>query len=141
MKIFVLLFSICFTLYGAAFIKSGNTVVDSVHNLLWQDHLDNTNILKSQAGAVEYCQNLSQSGFSDWRLPSVEEYKYILDKTRKDEIMINKKFHHIVQDGYWTIDKTWRTLNRYGYYIYFKSGTFYYENKTYPKYVRCVRDN
>jgi len=127
-------------LFSANLIKSGDTVVDRDHKLIWQDHKENTIYRLKQDNAIKYCDELTQSGFSDWRLPTVEEYKYIIDKTRKDEIMINKKFYHIVQDGYWTKDRTWRTLGRYGYYIFFKSGTAYYENRTYAKYVRCVRD-
>jgi hypothetical protein len=136
---FFFLLSSCF-LFANNLKISGNTIIDFDTNLIWQDHSDNTSFRFSQEKAIEYCQKLSQSGSSSWRLPTVEEYKSIIDKSRTDEIMINKKFRHILPQGYWTQDKTWRTLNRYGYYIYFKSGTAYYENKTYPKYVRCVRN-
>lgn len=140
MRYIYLFIFITIQLFSANLIKSGDTVVDQEHNLIWQDHKENTIFRLNQDHAMQYCKKLTQNGSSNWRLPTVKEYQYIIDKTRKDEIMINKKFNHIVQDGYWTQDRTWRTLGRYGYYIYFKSGTAYYENRTYAKYVRCVRD-
>ncbi|MBD3840805.1 MAG: DUF1566 domain-containing protein [Campylobacterales bacterium] len=120
--------------------RSSDMVIDSTNKLMWEDSVQNTKIRLSQADALEYCQKSTFGGYSNWRLPTVKEYQLIIDKTRRDEIMINPTFKYILQTGYWTSDKTWRTLNLYGYYIYFKSGTAYYENKTYKKFVRCVRD-
>ena len=127
-------------LFAAGMRKSGDVVVDKQNKLIWQDHKHNTDFLYDQDHAIEYCEKLTQSGSSSWRLPTVKEYKYIIDKTRKDELMINRAFYHIKQAGYWTQDRTWRTFGLYGYYIFFKSGAAYYENRTYPKHVRCVRD-
>ena len=42
-------------------------------------------ILKNQSNAVQYCQDLVFAGYDDWELPSREQYRYILDKTRDDE--------------------------------------------------------
>lgn len=140
MRYIYLIIFINLQLFSSNLIKSADTVVDKKHNLIWQDHKENSLFRLSQEHAVEYCEKLEQSGFNDWRLPTVAEYKYIIDKTRKDEIMIDKHFKYIIQSGYWTQDRTWRTLGRYGYYIFFKSGTAYYDNRSYAKYVRCVRD-
>ncbi len=140
MKILTLLIFFISYSFSSNFFKNGDYVIDKVHNLYWQDTIDNINILKNQEGAVEYCENLYSSGHSDWVLPTREQYKYIIDKTRKDEKLINRRFEYILSDHYWTSDRTWRNFYRWGYYIHFKSATFYYENKTYPKYVRCVRE-
>ena len=139
MKIISILILFASFLLSADFFKNGNYIVDKVHNLYWQDTKDNIAILKSQEGAVKYCENLNLSGYSDWELPTREQYKYIIDKTRKDELMINRRFEYILADDYWTQDTRWQSFNRYGYYIFFKSGTIYFNNKTYPRYVRCVR--
>ncbi len=141
MKILAYLLISCIYLLSANLSKSGNYVKDTEHNLLWQDQKANVVMLGSQVKAVEYCEALSLGGYSNWRLPTVDEYKYIIDKTRTDELMINRSFSYILPEGYWTQDRTWRTFGRYGYYIYFKSGTAYYENRTYPKFFRCVRDS
>jgi len=142
MKIIFTLFFIFSSLFAATKVyRQGNFVFDKKHNLLWQDTKENIRVLKSQAGATEYCEKLVLGRFSDWRLPSRDEYLTIIDKTRIDEEMtIHKAFKYNLSDHYWTSDRTWRNFYRWGYYIYFKSGTFYYENKNYPKYVRCVHD-
>ena len=139
MKIIFLSIVSILVLYSSNLKKNGNYVIDSSNYLMWQDHKDNAQITLSQKRAVEYCQKLTLGNYTDWELPSVENYKTIIDKTREDEIMIDKAFKHIVQKGYWTKDRTWRNFGLWGYYIYFKSGTAYYENRTYFKYVRCVR--
>lgn len=120
--------------------KSGDYVIDKQYNLMWQDTKDNINVLVSHIKAPEYCKNLHLGGHTDWRVPTVDEYKTIIDKKRKDELMIDRAFVFINQDDYWTYDRTWRNFGRWGYYIFFKSGAAYYENRTYPKYIRCVRD-
>lgn len=140
MKLFVLFILISISLYGSKLVKSGDYVVDKEHNMMWQDTEENVRILVSHIDSDKYCEKLTLGGYTNWRVPSVEDYKYIIDKTRKDEIMINREFKYILQDDYWTSNRTWRNFGRWGYYIFFKSGNAYYENRTYPKYIRCVRD-
>jgi len=120
--------------------KKGDYVLDKQHNMMWQDTEDNIRMLVSHIDSSKYCSALRVGGHTNWRVPSVDEYSYIIDKSRKDEIMINRVFRYILQDDYWASDRTWRNFGRWGYYIYFKSGSAYYENRTYPKYIRCVRD-
>lgn len=139
MKTFLILITLLINLNGAGLKKSGNFVIDKTNNLMWQDSKDNITMLGSQKEAVKYCKSLNQSGYTDWKLPSVEEYKTIIDKTRRDEVMINRAFKYILPEGYWTKDRTWRNFGVWGFYIYFKSGAAYYENRTYPKFFRCVR--
>lgn len=137
--LFIILLSFTFS-FGSNFVKINDYILDKEHNLFWQDTQENITILKTQVEAISYCDNLNLSGYSDWKLPTREQYKYIIDKTRKDELMINRRFEYILSNDYWSIDTTWRSFGRYGYYIFFKSGAIYYQNKTYPKYVRCVRE-
>lgn len=140
MKNILLIVSFISFLNSADLTKSGDFVVDKTNNKMWQDTQENINLLFSQDNAVKYCNKLSLGGFSDWHLPSVDEIKTVIDKTRKDEHMIDKVFGYSLPDDYWTKDTTWRNFGKYGYYVFFKSGAVYYQNKTYPKYVRCVRD-
>ena len=142
MKIIITILISSIFLFGLELRKSGDTVVDKKHSLIWQDHPHNVKIIVTHPHAVEYCEKLEQSGSSTWRLPTIKEYKYIIDKSRvKEEPMINKAFYYAKQDDYWASDRTYiRNFGRYAYYIFFKSGAIYYQNRTYPKYVRCVRD-
>lgn len=141
MKKLISLFLFCSFLYGGSLVKSGNYVIDKANKKMWQDTKENIELLFSQPGAEKYCKQLKLGGYGDWRLPSREDYKQIIDKSRiKDELMISRKFDYALADDYWAKDRTWRNFGQYGFYIFFKSGAIYYQNRTYPKYVRCVRD-
>ena len=114
-------------------------VVDTGTNLMWQDSQDVITLLKSQADAVSYCENLKFAGYSNWRIPSIKDFETIVDK--KNEVnYIHKSFRYNVPDGYWADKVLWRTLWFYAYYMHFVSGNPYYDNKKKLKYVRCVRD-
>lgn len=140
MKKLVFLFLFCSFLDAQELIKSGDYVVDKTNNKMWQDTKDNIEVLLYQNNAKKYCQKLTLGGFSNWHLPTRKELKQIIDMNRADEFKISKAFSYALPDDYWTQDVTWRSLGQYGYYILFKSGSVYYQNKNYPKYVRCVRD-
>lgn len=141
MKILTLLCFLSLVLFASKLTRSGNYIIDDQNKLMWQDSLENVKILLTQEHSVEYCKKLNFGGFSDWRLPNIEEYTTIIDKKRiTSQPQINKAFKYIKQDDYWASDRTWiRNFGLYGYYVFFKSGTVYYQNRTYPKYVRCVR--
>ncbi len=140
MKKFILIFITIVSLYGANIYKKDTFVVDKINNLLWQDSKANIIMLGSQDQAIKYCKNLTDGGYTNWRLPTKGEYKNIADKKRTDEVMINRAFKYVIQEGYWTSSRTWQSFNRYGYYFFVKSGTVYYENKTYSKFFRCVKE-
>ena len=137
--IFLVLISFIY-IFGENFFRNDSYVVDKQHKLMWQDTKDNVFIRKNQNNAIKYCEELNFLDFTNWKLPTREQYKYIIDKKRKDELMINRKFKYTLAEDYWTNETTWRNLGRYGYYVYFKSGVIYYNNKTYLKFVRCVRE-
>jgi hypothetical protein len=142
MKIFLLLLLISSFLFGVKLTKSGNYVIDDTNKLMWQDTYDNVKLRFTQGEAKEYCESLVLNGFSNWRLPTVENYKTIIDKSRvRQELMINKAFRYILPENYWADDRTWvRNFGLYGYFVFFKSGAIYYQNRSYKKFVRCVRD-
>jgi len=142
MRILSILFISTILLFATKLTKSGDYVIDDTHKLMWQDSMQNVKIRVIHDDAIEYCDKLSANGFSDWRLPSTVEYTYIIDKSRvKQELMINKAFRFVLKDDYWANDRTWvRNFGQYAYYIFIKSGSIYYQNRTYKKFVRCVRD-
>ena len=143
MKIAILFFFIFANIiFANKLVKSGDYVIDDANRLMWQDSYDTVKIRLTHPDALIHCENLHFAGFSDWRLPNRTEYKLIIDKTRQDEIMINRAFKYILPEDYWASDRTWiRNFGLYGYFVYFKSGAIYYQNRTlYKKFVRCVRD-
>ena len=119
-------------------VKNSSYVIDKENSLFWQDKLVNVNIRKSHDEAIKYCKDLRLGEYDNWKLPTVKQYKTIINK--ENEIAIKKQFKYILPVDYWTIDTRWQSLNRYAYYIFFKSGSVYYNNKSQLKFVRCVRE-
>ena len=118
--------------------NSLNVVVDSTNRLMW---LDNSDVLKlkfTHEEATEYCENLTYNSYSNWRIPDIKELKLIVDK-RDRKTYINRSFRYKVADGFWAEKAHWRTLWFYADYMYFISGTAYFDSRHKKKYVRCVR--
>ena len=142
MKIVTLLCLFVLVASAAKLTRSGDAIIDDQNKLMWQDTRANVRVLLTQEHAVEYCEKLNLKGFNNWKLPTIKEYETIINRKRvRANLMINKAFKFALRDDYWSQDRTWlRNFGEYGYYVFFKSGTIYYQNRTYPKYVRCVRN-
>jgi len=114
-------------------------VVDNATGLMWQDNADVKSVTKNWADAVAYCEDLTLGGYSDWRLPSVEELMSITDKGRYNPA-IDPAFKNVVSDGYWS-SSTSVSRTSGAWLVYFYDGYDYGYYKSYSLYVRCVRDN
>jgi formylglycine-generating enzyme required for sulfatase activity len=139
MKNILIIISLIISLYGADIYPTNGAVVDNINGIMWQDEKRVIEVQLSQAKGEEFCEKLNYKGYSNWRLPTKEEYESIVDK-KNDVNFIHSAFRFNDASGYWTDDVLWRMLGFYGYYMNFKNGIVYYENKTYLKYIRCVRD-
>ena len=64
---------------NAEFIRNDlkNIVVDTKTGLQWQDYLHPTRDNFSEA--VNYCYTLNHGGYTDWRLPNINEYITLTD--------------------------------------------------------------
>jgi len=135
-KILLITISISMLLF-ADFIKNGDIVTDTVTNLQWQDNADAKNITKSWLGAINYCENLTLAGHSDWRLPNINELKSINDRSKRNPSVVNG-FTNISSSYYWS-----STTNEDGGFdawivnFYFGFVGNGYKDNNY--YVRCVR--
>lgn len=136
----VLIFFLIFLSFlDARIYKNGNVVIDDKTGLMWQDTKDNVTVLKDHENAHEYCLALTLNGHTNWRLPEIEEYETIVYK-KNEKTNINFAFRYNLRDGYWASKAHWRTFWFYADYMYFVSGTPYYDNRKKLKFVRCVRD-
>ena len=92
--------------------------------------------------AKEYCENLSQGGFDNWRLPSVEE----LNTLKNSNIL---KGTDKILSTYWSSDINENNEIRlvgFGFKEYFKKGKLIPENQWVSKttdynYAKCVKSN
>ena len=125
-------------------VKNDETVLDLETHLTWQVETQGPMTWKE---ALLYCQNLSLSGFNDWRLPSVNELSSIVDLSRYSPAINDSIFTHTQSDYYWTSTTT--DFSGYGAWsVHFSDGdrTIYgsSENngigyKSSAHYIRSVR--
>jgi hypothetical protein len=137
----IILFALLIQILNAQTLRRDNgreIVIDSQNQLMWMDTKDAIIIKKSQSDASDFCQKLSLGGLKGWRLPSIEEFKTIVDKNNHP-VYIKKVFKYSMPMGYWSNNVKWGTLWFYADYMHFLSGTPYYDNKNKLKNVRCVR--
>ena len=138
-----------------------NTVTDHIIGLMWADDsdassvrkqwltTDNYNTCKADNNdsacfdtdgdtAVEYCKGLNLGEFDDWRLPTIEELMYIVDRA-KIEPSMNNIFENVASNDYWSFS-TFVDHKQYGWYTNFSHGIDGWDNKSSKYHVRCVRD-
>jgi hypothetical protein len=119
-----------------------STLIGSSAHSSW-DGITNSNAIVSQAGhtisASALCLNSTNSGQSDWYLPSIDE----LNLLWQSRFNVNKTLSTIggatvlpIEAFYWS--STECTLN-IAYHLDFYHGDANYLNKYYPNYVRAVR--
>ena len=108
----------------------GNVVIDKTNRLLmWQKN--GPGEMKWQ-NAMNYCNNLSLDGYSDWRLPNKEELKKAYE--------IKSKFPNVVSSSYsyyWS--STTFAGSRSAWLVKRYNGNVYQAPKAMNNAVRCVR--
>lgn len=119
--------------------SSRNVVVDISNKLMWVDNVSNIKQRLTHEEAILYCQNLKYAGYSNWRIPEIEEYELIVDKGN-ERTYINRAFRFNLPEGYWARVAHWRTFWFYADYMHFVSGTPYYDSRHKTKLFRCVRN-
>ena len=122
---------------NASFSRSGDIVTDNVTGLEWQDNSDAKDKELKWREAIDYCEALNLGGYSDWRLPNINELKSIVDRDRYNPAIVSK-FTNISSNYYWSssthkydLSNAWR--------VNFKYGSVSNLTKDYSHYVRCVR--
>ena len=122
------------------FVDNGNgTVTDTTTGLIWQKEDDGKK--RTWSEAVNYSKSLSLDGFSNWRLPTLDELKSIIDDYISPTI--NPIFEKSKKSKYWAASTQ---TGNYGNPcdVNFTFGSVYYGEKykydtSLMNYVRCVR--
>ena len=126
---------------GERFVRENakEVVVDTATNLMWQDNADAKTIKKSWNDAIDYCENLTLGGYSDWHLPNYNELWKLADRSRYNPAL-HQVFQNIVSGSYWS-STTVSGGTIFVDIIDFNNGNSYGTLKSNSDYVRCVRDN
>ncbi len=113
-------------------------VTDMATQLQWQDVIHNAGINESIDfnETVSYCQNLTQGDFDDWRVPTIKELTYLID--RGSENTFADIFENIDAKFYWssTADILDQTRN---WGIDFANGKNVRNPKNATGSIKCVR--
>ncbi len=108
----------------AEYIKKGR----KIGNLIWSDRSSTT---MSWNDAKQYCENLTEGNFDDWRMPTLEELKTLIangqSKFGDTELFWSSSPHSANQNFAWG--------------VIFREGTVGYGMKPVSNttYIRCVR--
>ncbi len=112
-----------------------NIVMDDIRLLMWQDDEDSKFVSMYFSTAKQYCDEKVLDGYSDWRLPSVNELLYIVDRHRAVPAIF-LVFKYGVRDSYWTsILAEQNKVNT----VSFEEGNIHISSTNEKKFVRCVR--
>ena len=121
----------------SAYVDNGNgTVTDTSTGLMWQQAYSPGTGTWEQA--LAYCEGLNLGGYTDWRLPTVNELRSLLDYSRYESMINATYFPGTVSSFYWSSTTDAEFTDRacgVGFYDGYDSGY----NKYNSTYVRAVR--
>ena len=112
-------------------------VVDTRTGLVWQDDATAASTTATWANAITTCENLVLGGYTDWRLPNINELKSIRDMSRSGPA-IEATFVNTATNNYWS-STSYAADSTFAWYVDFSNGGVYADDKTVSLYVRCVR--
>ena len=85
--------------------------------------------------AKNYCSSLSQDGYTNWKLPSIKELRYLADRKKYKPAIDTSYFKS--KNWYWSETEYNRDSSK-AWYVHFLHGADYYYDKSDVRYVRCV---
>lgn len=125
------------SLVWAELVQNGDgTVTDTDTGLMWQQ-LEGGHM--TWEDALDYCETLELAGFSDWRLPNVNELQSIVDYQQEDPSTNSTVLPEVESQPYWS-STTLSSNNECAWVVSFYGGDISYEEKIHSSpYVRAVR--
>ena len=119
--------------YNIKTIKGNKVVVDNATGLMW--HQSGSDDYMYWDEAKKWVRSLKYAGYSDWRLPTVEEAASLLESNKRNDLYIDPVFSK-KQEWIWTGD-------RYGseaaWDVFFNDGSVDWINFSTIHFVRPVR--
>lgn len=110
------------------------TGLDFKTNLVWKDDDNASSAKRNWYAAVDYCKGLNIDNNNDWRLPSSEELKTIMDINSSNERQ--SKFNNASVEDYWS-SSTSNSMESIG--VNLKSGESNVHSNNQEYNFRCVR--
>ena len=123
-------------LWAFDFSDNGNTISHGSTELMWQKEDDD--IEKDWGSALSYCEDLNLGGYSDWRLPDVNELQTIIEYGKYQPAIDSNYFPGTNSSYYWS-STTHTRLRSQASFIDFGYGYLQEFHKTSSFLVRCTR--
>jgi len=90
--------------------NDNGTVTDRATGLMWQKSGSQSSLDRNRANTYINKLNKDQfAGYSDWRLPTIEEIASLIDRNKKNGVHVNSIFD-IKQNNCWSSDQAKATL-------------------------------
>ncbi len=118
--------------FKTATVNGDEIVTDSTTGLIWQK---NDASGKKWQEALEYCEKLIYAGYSDWRLPNINELASLLNY---DKYAPASDFPDISHEYFWS-STTYMEYENYALNLFFHNGYFDLATKNVFYNVKCVR--
>jgi hypothetical protein len=112
------------------------TVTDNVTGLIWQQVLPSSQYTWAQA--VAFCPTLNLAGRNDWRLPSNNELRSLVDTGQANPSISITYFPSTPASRFWTSTPS-APFSDSAWVVDFASGESYYPGVSISYNVRCVR--
>jgi hypothetical protein len=107
---------------NARFTKQATTIIDNLTGLMWYQSPSTSNV--NWETAIKNCEDFSNEGFDDWRLPNIKELQSLTDYTKSNP-SCDLLFSEIIVDKYWSStslsnqsSQAWYWDNRFGITTY-----------------------
>jgi len=120
-----------------SFTKTGDTVVENSSTLEWQDNGEVVDNYLNYSEAMSYCDSIALSNHNDWRVPTLDELRTIVDRDNSNPTLY-KEFTTRVSDAFWS-SSIYEADDSKMWSILFRDGNDFKYLKIDKAYVRCVR--
>jgi len=111
--------------------NSDRTVTDNLTGLIWTKNGNLPGGLTTWTGAIDYCNILTIAGFSDWRLPNINELASLVNFQEEinNSVWLNSHgFRNVLDNEYWS--STTDTVSPdYAWKLYMGNGNVFYVYK------------
>ena len=129
-------------LLGNQFIRNSTNkvVLDTKTNLFWQDNSVVKDISRTYSDALSYCHDLDLGGYTDWRVPNINELltisDYSVENPSINAIFVNTSIENDAL--YWSSTPV-KAHSDYIWVIDFKNSDDDMDKNDNTNYTRCVR--
>ena len=124
---------------AASYSDNGNgTVTDNSTGLVWQQGTVGDGVAMSWEDALQYCENLSLGGYTDWRLPNLNELRSLVNYSSSAPAIDMIYFPNVQASFYWSSTTSASNPDN-AWFVEFGYGADDYYSKNSAEYVRAVR--